>query len=163
MRASKTAESISPSASSISGNRRAQRCGRRVTDLALNYNLHYSEPRDTVLVDADPVRIGTILRNLLDNAIKYSPDGGTIECRLEVEPGFAVVTVADEGVGLAEEDISTLFRRFSRGNSGAIAGGVGLGLYICRTLAELHGGTIEARRRPVAGSEFIVRLPRKEN
>ena len=63
------------------------------TDLALNYNLHYSEPREAVLVDADQARVGTILRNLLDNAIKYSPEGGTIECRLEDEGGFAVGTL----------------------------------------------------------------------
>lgn len=132
-------------------------------DLGLNYNLHYSEPREPVLVDADPARVGTILRNLLDNAIKYSPEGGTIECRLEANGESAVITVADEGIGLDEEEISSLFRRFRRGKSPSVIGGVGLGLYICRTLAELHGGTIEARRRQTSGSEFIVHLPRSES
>jgi signal transduction histidine kinase len=127
--------------------------------LALNYNVHYAEPRDPVLVEADPSRIATILRNLLDNAMKYSPDGGTIECRLEAGPREAVITVADEGVGLDQAEVPRLFQRFGRGKDRAAIGGVGLGLYICRTLAELHGGTIDAEPRIPKGSLFVVRLP----
>lgn len=129
------------------------------SNLALNFNLHYAEPPDPVLVNGDRTRLSTVFRNLLDNAIKYSPEGGTIECRLAAGAGSAEVTVRDEGVGLDEDEVTTLFHRFERGSGQAGIGGVGLGLYICRTLAELHGGTIDARPRTDVGSEFVVRLP----
>lgn len=128
-------------------------------ELPPTHSLRCRLPDDPVRVLADPGRVQTILRNLLDNAVKYSPDGGHIECRLDLCGGEAVLTVADEGIGIPEDEQRNLFARFSRGSLGASTAGVGLGLYLARTLARMHGGDIELYSRPGAGSEFRVRLP----
>lgn len=117
-------------------------------------------PPGPVEANVDPARVRTILRNLLDNAVKYSPDGGRIECRLQRDEGRAVITVSDEGIGIRAQDSEEVFTRFGRGRGEAEAiQGVGLGLYICRTLARLHGGDIAVASRPGRGSEFVVTLP----
>ena len=124
------------------------------------HELLYHEPDQRVEVDVDPGRVGTILRNLLDNAVKYSPDGGRVDCSVLWAEPHALVVVADEGVGISVDAMERLFRRFGRdaANDGPL-GGVGLGLYLCRKLARLHGGDVEVARRPVRGTEFTLRLP----
>ena len=126
-------------------------------DLAETHRLEVGLPDDPVVVEADPRRVATILRNLLDNAIKYSPDGGAIECRLEVGGGDARVSVRDHGLGIEPNDAERLFQRFERGEDSIE--GVGLGLYISRMLARLHGGDIMVSSPRDGGSEFTVILP----
>lgn len=116
-------------------------------------------PDAPVIVEADRGRIDIILRNLLDNAVKYSPRGGRIDCTLEIEGDHALICVWDEGIGIDADDAPAVFRRFGRGRRRGARGGVGLGLYISRRLAQLHGGAIEASSRPGGGTVFRVTLP----
>jgi signal transduction histidine kinase len=108
----------------------------------------------------DPARIDQVLTNLISNAIKYSPDGGTIGIRVREEDGAAVVSISDQGVGIAPEEQASLFQPFVRGRAGHGVGGTGLGLYISAQIVERHGGTISVESEPGAGSTFTVRLPR---
>jgi signal transduction histidine kinase len=85
-----------------------------------------------------------VLYNLLDNAVKYSPEGGQVVVEAKLSGDFAVVGVSDEGLGIPEEERGTLFERFRRGVSARKRGigGSGLGLAICKGIVEAHGGTI---------------------
>jgi signal transduction histidine kinase len=125
---------------------------------ALELRVHL--PDEPVVADVDPGRLSTIVRNLIDNAIKYSPTGGVIDCTVESGAEMAVITVSDQGIGIDPEQAGRLFQRFERGRAwGRPVQGVGLGLYIARTLARLHGGDISATRRQFGGSQFVVTLP----
>jgi len=115
------------------------------------------------LVEADPDRIAQVLRNLLDNAIKYSPAGGLIIVRGEARPQEVVISVADQGVGISPEDLNRLFERFFRVQSGQHIVGSGLGLPISRTIVESHGGRIWAESQPGQGSTFYFTLPRRRD
>ena len=118
-------------------------------------------PSDPAFVLADPLRLQQVLANLLDNAIKYSPDGGDIEARVETGGDFVTITVADEGLGIAEAQREQVFSRFYRVDA-QLAGGVGgsgLGLYISRQLVEAMGGRIRAEANEPRGSRFVVALP----
>ena len=113
----------------------------------------------TVLGDAD--RIKTIISNLLENAIKYSPHGGRIKCVLLTADRIATLRVVDDGVGIAAEDLPRLFNRFERieHRETSHVGGTGLGLYLSRELAHQHGGDIHVESRPHSGSTFTLTLP----
>jgi signal transduction histidine kinase len=121
-------------------------------------------PGNALVAEIDPRRVLTILRNLLDNAVKYSPEGGLIECRLEPVDDMAVISVADDGLGIDAAEADLVFRRFGRSRASATKSisGVGLGLYICRTLARLHGGDVRVKPRTAGGSEFLVTLPLRQ-
>ena len=107
----------------------------------------------------DPMRLEIVIGNLLDNAIKYSPQGGEVLAHLSVSDGLAMLSVRDEGIGIAAEDMSRLFVRFSRLAPYGDVPGTGLGLYLVRELARLHGGDIVAVSMPGKGSEFTLSLP----
>ena len=107
----------------------------------------------------DMMRLEIIVGNLLDNAIKYSPEGGDVTAKLTRSGNCAVLSVRDEGVGIAAEDMDRLFVRFSRLAPHSNVPGTGLGLYLARELARLHEGDIIAVSKPGEGSEFIVSLP----
>lgn len=119
--------------------------------------------RSPALIEADRERIAMIVSNLLDNAIKYSPGGGDIdiECEAHDEGGVAVVTVSDHGLGIAEEDLPRLFTRFGRISTAETASipGTGLGLYLARELARMHGGELTADSMPGEGTTFRLTLP----
>jgi signal transduction histidine kinase len=138
-----------------------QGAGEARAGLTAKHRLDVSLPEQPLVAQVDPGRVRTILRNLLDNAVKYSPAGGSISCRLDAAGDQAVITVADDGIGIAPADAERIFRRFGRARpaAGAAIPGVGLGLYICRTLARLHGGDIKVRAKPEGGSAFLVSLP----
>ena len=121
-------------------------------------------PADFPIVDADPLRIEQVLRNLLDNAAKYSPQGGMIVVRGEVQEDRLIVSVADQGVGIAPEHLNRLFEKFFRVESvqGNHVVGSGLGLPIARTIVEGHGGHIWAESRLGEGSTFYFTLPLEE-
>lgn len=109
---------------------------------------------------ADPIRLDSIIRNIVSNAIKYSPEGTTVTCTLQAEDGAATLEIADEGSGIENDDLDRLFRRFGRvGNLTANPGGVGLGLFLSRELARLHGGDVDASSEIGRGSRFTLRLP----
>ncbi|HEY4026378.1 MAG TPA: HAMP domain-containing sensor histidine kinase [Candidatus Dormibacteraeota bacterium] len=126
-----------------------------------SHELELVLPGEPVEVVADAWRVTTIVANLLDNAIKYSPDGGPVRCTVRAVPGSAVVEVADRGLGVAESDLPVLFTRFGRivtADNSHIQG-TGLGLYLSRELAHMQGGTLTAVSRPGMGSTFTLIMP----
>jgi two-component system sensor histidine kinase MprB len=110
---------------------------------------------EPVGMDGDPERLGRALNNLLDNAARHSPAGGTVE--ICVRPG--AITVRDHGTGVDPRDLPHLFDRFFRGRSSRGRQGTGLGLAIVRQAAEAHGGTAEAANAEGGGARFTLRLP----
>jgi signal transduction histidine kinase len=115
-------------------------------------------------VVADPLRIEQVIRNLIDNAIKYSPDGGRIDISLRIDEATdrAELTVRDRGIGVAPQHRAHIFDRFYQAHDGApltSMAGMGLGLYISRQILELHGGSIEAEYPSDGGTRFVIRLP----
>jgi signal transduction histidine kinase len=114
-----------------------------------------------VPVQADAARLGDVLGNLVDNAIRYSPDGGEVAVRVGVRGRRAQLSVTDSGLGIEKADLGTIFSRFGRivnaQNSHLI--GAGLGLYLAREIARLHGGDIRVESKPGQGSTFTVSLP----
>jgi heavy metal sensor kinase len=112
-------------------------------------------------VAGDRQRLGEVLANLLDNAVKYSPAGGTVTVGLQRHDHLVRLTVDDSGPGIPAEELSRVFDRFYRVDAARsrAEGGAGLGLAICRELVEAHGGRIWAERRPAGGSSLVVELP----
>ncbi|HEX3985237.1 MAG TPA: HAMP domain-containing sensor histidine kinase [Acidobacteriaceae bacterium] len=113
------------------------------------------------MVHADRVRIREMLYNLLSNAVKFTPEGGVVWIKSVEAGGFVHVTVGDTGIGIPHEEQSNIFDRFYQvgTTTRGIREGTGLGLPITRQLAEMHGGWIEVKSVPGAGSEFIFALP----
>jgi signal transduction histidine kinase len=110
--------------------------------------------------DVDPLRIEQVLTNLLDNAIKYSPDGGSVEVVVSRSTDDALdMTVRDHGPGVPVEKRALIFERFYQAHGTGHKSGLGLGLYISREIVERHGGKIIAEFPEDGGSRFIVRLP----
>ncbi|MDD5704104.1 MAG: ATP-binding protein, partial [Dehalococcoidales bacterium] len=126
-----------------------------------NHKLLVDFPHGFPIVDADPERILQVIRQLLDNAVKYSSKGGLIILQGKITKEHAVISVADEGVGIAPEDLNHLFDRFFRAksNSGNQVIGTGLGLPISRAIIEAHGGRIWAESVLGQGSRFYFSLP----
>lgn len=113
-------------------------------------------------VHADSFKLHDALRNLVENAVNYSPEGGRVELAARVNGGGVALTVTDEGPGLPETDLGRVFERFYRVDKSRSRdpGGTGLGLSIVRHLVELHGGTVHAQNRPGKGAVFTIGLPR---
>jgi signal transduction histidine kinase len=122
-------------------------------------------PPDPVYAHVDRERLCQIANNLMSNAVKFTPKGGTIFWRLSEEPGWQVMTVRDSGVGIKAGDLAHIFDIFFQGEVPANInqGGLGIGLPVVKNLVELHGATIEARSEGEgAGAEFVVRIPAPE-
>ncbi|HEX6128722.1 MAG TPA: GAF domain-containing sensor histidine kinase [Candidatus Limnocylindria bacterium] len=116
---------------------------------------------ETLPITADRDRIGQVLTNLLDNAVKYSPGGGPVTVTAEARGNGVDVTVADEGIGLTPEQAERIFERFYQADDGAGArrpGGLGLGLYITRAIVLAHGGEIVAEPNRTAGRGTVIRM-----
>ncbi|WP_427172053.1 sensor histidine kinase [Arthrobacter sp. 92] len=109
----------------------------------------------------DPIRIGQVLDNLVSNAIKYSPGGGTVRVSARADDGWVQLQVRDAGMGMTPADAARVFSRFFRSSSARDAGipGIGLGLSITKEIVELHGGSIVCESQPDRGSTFTVALP----
>jgi len=114
-----------------------------------------------VVVRGDRLRIATIVANLIDNALKYSPQGGEVHCRVGRRESQAYVTVRDAGLGIAAEHMPRLFTRFGRlpTDENVTIPGTGLGLFLCKEIAARHGGDITVVSAPGMGSEFTLVLP----
>lgn len=118
-------------------------------------------PGEPIMVDADREALTRIVSNLVDNAIKYTLQGGEVTVRVCQAGEFAIVEVSDTGVGISPEDIPKIFQPFSRIRHGeSHTGGMGLGLAIAKRLAEAHGGTITVESQLGKGSTFTLTLPR---
>jgi signal transduction histidine kinase len=110
-------------------------------------------------VRADPERLRQVIGNLIDNAVKYSPAGGPVRVSAAVNHRDLLVSVHDRGPGIAVDDQRLIFEKFGRVSSGNSKPGTGLGLYIARSIAEAHGGTLDVSSAPGRGSTFTLRLP----
>ncbi|MBV9696359.1 MAG: response regulator, partial [Gammaproteobacteria bacterium] len=121
-------------------------------------------PEDVPALNADPLRLAQVLSNLLSNAVKYTAPHGHIELSGAVQAGKLVLSVKDDGIGIAPDRLGELFTMFAQIPSAQrwSEGGLGIGLALAKGLMELHGGTIQAASAgPGQGSEFTVRLPLK--
>jgi signal transduction histidine kinase len=128
------------------------------------HRLELDFPADFPLVMADPRRIRQTLRNLLDNAVKYSPDGGLVIIRGEVRSADVVISIADQGLGIAPEDLKLLFDKYFRVKSptGDDVPGTGLGLPVTQAIVEAHGGRIWAESKLGKGTTLFFSLPRED-
>jgi heavy metal sensor kinase len=120
-------------------------------------------PAAPVVCAVDRSRVRQLVLNLLTNAVKYTPSGGRVTVELGRDDGQAVLAVADTGIGIAPGDLPHIFDRFWRADAARTRtserAGAGLGLAICKWIAEAHGGSIEVQSRPGRGSRFTVTLP----
>jgi signal transduction histidine kinase len=119
---------------------------------------------DAGTVRGDPAKLHDALRNLLENATNYAPDGTAIVMTSAVERDRILLAVADEGPGIPESDLPRVFERFyrvdkARSRSSRDPGGTGLGLAIVKHLVGLHGGKVAAANRPQGGAVFTIELP----
>ncbi len=116
-------------------------------------------PADFPLIPLDDRLFIHVLVNLIDNAIKYSPDQVKMGIIAKIEHNNVIIEISDHGIGIPEEDLSRIFDKFYRVHRPQSVGGTGLGLAICKGIVELHGGTITARNRPGGGAIFQIELP----
>ena len=128
---------------------------------AKRQQLVISKSRKPLTLRADPTHIQMVIDNLLSNAIKYTPEKGRITLSSWATDTSAYIEVADTGIGIAKQDLPALFQRFSRLQNPAskTVEGSGLGLYLARSIVELHGGTITVRSQLGAGTRFRIKLP----
>lgn len=128
--------------------------------------LSVSVPNESLVLRADPARLAQVLYNLLHNAIKYTGPGGRIQLTAQRDGDAVVFRVKDDGLGVPAEMLGEIFEIFTQvaRTDGVVASGLGIGLSLVKTLAELHGGQVEARSDgPGQGSEFTVRIPLNGN
>jgi PAS domain S-box-containing protein len=128
---------------------------------AAKHKLSVQIPDAPLLLNADPVRLAQVFANLLNNAAKYTPEGGEISVKVSVDGGVATISVKDNGEGIPPAMLQRVFNMFTQVETGVRAqGGLGIGLTLARTLVQLHGGSIEASSGGKGlGCEFVVRLP----
>ena len=114
---------------------------------------------EKIMFTADQSLVTQLLLNLIENAVKYGRPGGTVICRASREGEWARLSVADDGVGISEENLPHIFERFFRADTARDRTGTGLGLSIVQWIVNLHGGEIHVKSRLGEGTEFTVRLP----
>lgn len=120
-------------------------------------------PMENPAITADPVRLRQVLDNLVSNAIRHTPPGGSVTVTAKQVENDAIFEVTDTGTGIAPEDLPRVFDRFWRADPSRsrVSGGSGLGLAIVRKLAEAHGGEVTATSTPGHGTTFTLRFPRE--
>jgi heavy metal sensor kinase len=130
-------------------------------DKAVSMNL---ETGSDVMVEGNEIRLKQVVVNLLDNAIKYTPEGGKITVKVEGEPSWAILEVRDNGIGISEKALPHVFERFYRSEQiqARKARGTGLGLSMVHSILEAHSGEVTVESRENQGAVFRVRLPRLE-
>ncbi|MHB8646271.1 MAG: sensor histidine kinase [Thermomicrobiales bacterium] len=138
-----------------------RRCVEEAQALTEAHTIHVTLPTGPVVGRWDAGRLMQVIANLLNNAVKYSPEGGEIRVEVTDDAGTVRVAVSDEGMGMSQEVAARVFERFYRAEGGIATDrkGLGLGLYISKALVEAHGGRITVASAPGAGSTFIVMLP----
>jgi signal transduction histidine kinase len=137
---------------------------QRLNSLSSIHAVSALVPADLPPVLADYERLEEVLVNLVENAIKYSPRGGQVEITARTTSDEVIVSVTDEGIGVPEKDRDRIFERFSRLDSRLVRQmkGTGLGLFICKSIVEAHGGRIWAEQASGGGSRFSFSLPREQ-
>ena len=141
-------------------------CGRAAQVLAIqkNLDLRIDSGSAPIVLKGDDELLRRMVLNLLDNVVKYTPDGGEIAVDLAKQNGHAHIVVRDTGMGIPEKDQPHVFDRFYRVDKARSRsfGGAGLGLWIVRWIVEAHEGKIDMVSAPGRGSEFIVQLPLRD-
>jgi signal transduction histidine kinase len=137
---------------------------RLVAVEALEQTLDYERikvelPDEEVKVGGESAHLTRVVLNLLENAIRHTPVSGTIMLRIRQDRDHALLTVQDEGEGIAPDDLERVFDRFFQVDSSRSKGGSGLGLAICRSLVDAHGGTIQIQSQVGAGTLVSMKLP----
>jgi signal transduction histidine kinase len=112
------------------------------------------------MISGDKMKIQRAVSNLLDNALKYTPQGGTVTASVEGEPNQVILSVNDTGPGISDRDLPQIFDRFFRGDRSRSRPGTGLGLNLTLAIARAHGGDIKVKSVPGKGSTFTMTLPR---
>jgi two-component system, OmpR family, sensor kinase len=125
-------------------------------------SIEYVGPGREVAATFDRGRVLQVASILLDNAVRYTPEGGGVAVRVREQDGRAALEVSDTGVGIAEDQLPLVFERFHRTDPSRADGGAGLGLAIARQIAESHGGEIRAKSKPGEGSTFTLLLPKRQ-
>ena len=112
-------------------------------------------------MDGDPVRLGQAVSNLVDNALKYTPNGGRVVIATAREPGYLTLTVSDNGPGVPQTERDSVWRRLYRGDASRSQRGFGLGLTLVprALVAEAHGGSATVTDAPGGGARFQLRFP----
>jgi CheY-like chemotaxis protein len=127
------------------------------------HKLTVSVPAEPIYVDADPIRLPQLLSNLLNNAAKYTNEGGEVFIGAEQSDNTAIATVKDNGIGMTPVELTEVFELFAQAGGRvdhAVQGGLGVGLSLAKSLAVLHGGSLDARSEgPGTGTEFTLMLP----
>jgi PAS domain S-box-containing protein len=135
-----------------------------VSDLQPMFDQHQIElivPDEALIVEGDELRLEQVLQNLLQNAVKYSPQGGVVQLQVEQQGQQVCVVVSDQGIGIPEQAMPRLFRRFFRADNvqAQHISGMGVGLFVVKEIVDLHGGKINVASREGVGSTFTVCLP----
>ena len=140
-----------------------ERCAERMTPLAerAGITLAVEQPHELPAVRADPEQIGRVLTNLVHNALRFTPAGGTVTLGATADDGRVALWVRDTGVGIDPDDLERVFERFYKADRARATGGTGLGLAIAKHIVQAHAGTIGAASDgPGRGSTFTFTLPR---
>jgi signal transduction histidine kinase/CheY-like chemotaxis protein len=147
----------------------AARLVEEARPLLLQHSIEYIGTGTPALISGDELRLEQALQNLIQNAVKYSPDGGAITVRVARDATYASVAVTDSGIGIPPEALPQLFQRFYRAPNvdPQHISGLGVGLYVVKEIVELHGGTADVSSEVGAGSTFTLSIPllvqREEN
>jgi signal transduction histidine kinase len=131
----------------------------RAAATAKGVDLRLSREDDLPQLDADPLRLTQMLDNLISNAVKFTPEGGTVTVTAAPTGAGVRLEIADTGVGIPADEVGRLFDRFFRASTSAVAQGTGLGLSIVKSIVDVHGGTIRVESTEGAGTTFAVDLP----
>ena len=129
-----------------------------------NITVEGFEDMGSVTINADKDLLQQVVYNLFDNAVKFTPENGVISVRANNEEGKTVVSIKNTGTGVSDEEISRIFERFYKVDKSRSldSKGAGLGLYIVKTMVEMHGGRIFARSDSKTEAEFVFTLPKKK-
>jgi two-component system sensor histidine kinase KdpD len=134
----------------------------RISRDATDHTIRLEAPDEMPPLLFDYVEVDQVISNLLENAIKHTPEGTEITVSVRPQPSDVLVSVEDSGPGMPEQDLPQIFKPFYRGQNGAGAKGSGLGLAIARGIVEAHGGRIWAENRREGGARFVFSLPIEE-
>lgn len=139
----------------------AGQLAEELTPTLIRHVISLDLPDEPVLVAGDELRLEQVVQNLLHNAVKYSPRGGEIRVTVQRSENEALLSVADQGIGIPEAELPRLFQRYFRASNAEARQirGMGFGLFIVREIVESHGGTVEVQSVEGSGSTFTVRLP----